>query len=60
MPAAGTLIGPLQVRSRPATDGFDVVAPVVEPGVYVKPSGSVSATELSVTGVLFGLLIVIV
>src|SRR2546421_77720 len=44
---AGTLNGPSHVRSCPATFGSSVVAPVVDPGTYEKPSGSVSLIDES-------------
>jgi len=52
--------GPAHVSVWPAIVGLLVVAPVVEPFVYVKPAGSSSEIESSVTGLPLGLLTVIV
>src|SRR5580765_5616744 len=45
VPPGGTAIGPAQVSVLAAIVGSAVVAPVDEPGVYVKPAGSVSVIE---------------
>src|SRR6476620_5205701 len=54
--AAGTVNVPDHVSVEPLIVGFAVVAPVVEPAVYVNPAGSVSVIELSVAGTAPGLL----
>ena len=60
VPPAGSVNGPVHRSRCPVTVGLAVVAPVVEPGVYVKPSGR-SSTSASISNAsVCGLAIVIV
>jgi hypothetical protein len=59
LPSPGTENGPLQ-DNEPPIDGLAVVAPVVLPGMYENPAGSVSEIEVRLTALTFGLFTVIV
>src|SRR4051812_4088703 len=60
VPLAGTLNDPVHVSSCPLIVGFAVVAPVVEPGVYVNPAGRVSTIDVTFAAVPLGFVTVIV
>ena len=55
-----TANGPLHVSTSPAMTGSAVVAPVVVPGTYAKPPGSVSVIDSRLALSAFGLLMAMV